>query len=107
MNDSIDRYCTRISNKLNGSHVSAKEYWSILKMFLNDKNAPIIPLLFNENRFVTDFTKTAELFNSFFAKQCTVINSGISLQSELLLKTYNFLMVISFSSNNIMKIIQI
>ena len=38
-------------------------------MFLNNKKIPIIPPLFYENRFVTDFAKQAELFNSLFAKQ--------------------------------------
>ena len=32
--------------------------------------------LFYENRFATDFTKKVELFSSFFAKQCTVLNNG-------------------------------
>ena len=35
-NDSRDRYYTRISNKLNDSHLSPKAYWLILKMFLNN-----------------------------------------------------------------------
>ena len=38
--------------------------------------------MFYENRFVTDFKKRAELFNSFFAQQCTVINNGSGLPSE-------------------------
>ena len=105
-NNSRDRYYTRISNKLNDFHISPKVYWSILKMFLNNKKTLIIPPLFYENRFVTDFKKKAELFNSFFAKQCTVINNGNSLPSELLLKTDKFLSNITFSSNDILKIIQ-
>ena len=64
-NDSRDRYYTRISNKLNDSYVSPKAYWSILKIFLNNKKPPIFRPLFYENRFVTDFKKKAELFNSF------------------------------------------
>ena len=74
-------------------------------MFLNNKETPIIPPLFYENRFVKDFKK-AELFNSFFAKQCTVINNSNIMPSELLLKTDKFLSNITFSSNDILKIIQ-
>ena len=66
----------------------------------------IIPPLFYENRFVTDFKKKAGLFNSFFAKQCTVFNNGSSLPSELLLKTSKFLSNITFSSDDILKVIQ-
>ena len=62
--------------------------------------------MFSENRFVTDFRKKAELFNSFFAKQCTIINNVSSLPSELLLKTDKFLSNITFSSDDILKIIQ-
>ena len=75
-------------------------------MFLNNKKTLIIPPLFYENRFIADFTKTALLFNSFLAKQCTVINSGSSLTSELLLKTDKFLSNVTFSSNDILKISQ-
>ena len=41
-----ETYYTRISNKLNGSRVSPKPYWSILKMLLNNKKTPIYLLLF-------------------------------------------------------------
>ena len=60
--------------------------------------------MFYETRFVTDFTKKAELFNPFFAKQCTIINNGSSLPSELLLKTDQFLSNITFSSDDMLKI---
>ena len=62
--------------------------------------------MFNENRFVTDFKKKAELFNSFFAKQRSVIDNGSSLPPELLLKTDKFLPNITFSSDDILKIIE-
>ena len=72
-------------------------------MFLNNKKTPIIPPLSYENRFVTDFKTKSELI---FAKQCTIINNGSSLSSELLLKTDKFVSSISFSSDDIVKIIQ-
>ena len=53
-----------------------------------------------------DFDKKAELFNSLFAKQCTVINNGSSLSSELLLKADKLLSNITLTSNDILKIIQ-
>ena len=75
-------------------------------MFLNNKKSPIIPPLFYENMIVTNFKKKAELFNSFFAKHCSLINNGSSLLSELLLKTDKFLSNIIFSSDDILKITQ-
>ena len=56
-----------------------KCFWILKKL--------IVPPLFYENRFVTDFKKNAELFNSFFAKHCTIINNDNNLPSKLLLKT--------------------
>ena len=41
------------------------------------KITPILPPLFFEKRFVTDFKKKAELFNSFFVRQCTVIKGCV------------------------------
>ena len=105
MNDSIDRY-TRISNKLNDSYISLKAYWSTFKMPLNNKKILIIPPLFYKNRFVTDYKKKTELFPLFFATECTAINNGRSLLSELLLKTDKFLSNITFSNDEMLKLIQ-
>ena len=77
-----------------------------INTFLNNRKTPIIPPLFYENRVVTDFTKSAELFNSFFTKQCNVINNDSSLPSELLLKTDELLPNIIFSSDDILKLIE-
>ena len=37
-----------------------KVYWSLLKIFLKNKKIPIIPALFNENLFITDFKEKAQ-----------------------------------------------
>ena len=34
---------------------SLKTYWSLLKLFLNNKTIPITPRLFHEDKLVTDF----------------------------------------------------
>ena len=40
-----------------------KGYWPLLKIFLNNKKIPIIPPLFYENRFKTEFKEKAQLSN--------------------------------------------
>ena len=90
---------------LNDSYVSCKVYGSILKMVFNNEKTLIIPPLFYENKFVTYFTKKADLFISPFAKQCNVINNS-RLLSGLLLKTEKFWSDITFASNDILKTIQ-
>ena len=69
------------------SATSAKTYWSILKALLNNKKIPCIPPLFHEGKYVTDFKKKAELFNSFFAKQCSIIQNSSKLPLTLNKKT--------------------
>ena len=67
---------------------SPKTYWSVLKLFHNNKETPCIPPIFHENRFATIFFfKKAELLNSFFAKQCPIIGNGIEIPSFLYPKT--------------------
>ena len=92
-NDSRDRYYTRISNKLNESHVFPKAYWSILKIFLNNKKPPIIPPLFYENRFVTDFKKKAELFNSFLLNSALHLITAAAYRLSSCLKQTRFRLI--------------
>ena len=47
---------------------TSKCYWSLLKIFLNNKKIPLIPLLFHNNRFISDFKHKTELCNDFFLK---------------------------------------
>ena len=66
---------------------SLKTYWSISKILLNNKKVPCIPPLLEDNKYVTDFKKKAELFNLFFAKQCSIIDNSSELPSNYLKKT--------------------
>ena len=59
--------------------------------------------LFHKNKFVTDFREKAGTFNSFFAKQCSLINSDSSLLSKIIKKTDNSLYSIWFSTEDILK----
>ena len=59
-----EKYHKRI-NKLINTQKNFKVYWSLLKIFLNNKKIPIIPPLFHENRFITDFTEKKNNFLIF------------------------------------------
>ena len=65
LNDSIEaskqKYYCRMTNKLTNAEKSSKAYWSILKSFLNNKKIPLIPPLFYENCFITNFKEKIEL----------------------------------------------
>ena len=62
--------------------------------------------MFHENKFLTDFKEKAELFNVFFAKQCSLIKNSSKLPWHLHYSTDNRLSFIIFSQDDIAKIIQ-
>ena len=47
-------------------------------MLLNNKKIPLIPPLYYDNGFITDFKEKAEFFNSFFSKQYSLISNNSS-----------------------------
>ena len=55
--ESKEKYYTKLSSRLADPLTSLKTYWSILKTFLNNKKISCIPPLFHENKFITDFKK--------------------------------------------------
>ena len=77
-----------------------------MKRFLNNKKIPLIPPLFHGNEYITDFKIKAELFNSFFAKQCSLISNSSELRLNLHFTTEKLLDNLNFSDNDIEKIIQ-
>ena len=80
---------------------SLKTYWSLLKILLNNKKIPCIPPLLQNNKYVTDFKKKAELFNLFFVKQCSKIDNSNELPLNFLKKTDKSISVISFFCDDI------
>ena len=58
------------------------------------------------NKYVTDFKEKAEIFKSFFAEQCSLMNNSSKLSSTFLKRTDKFILSISFSSNDIARIIR-
>ena len=77
-----------------------------IKAFLNNKKIPLVPPFFRGNEYVTDFKKKYELFNFFFEKQCSLINSSIELPLKLHFTTEKRLDTLNFSNNYIEKIMQ-
>ena len=72
---------------------------------LSDKKVPCIPPVFHDNKFVTDFGKKANLFNSFFAKQCSIIENNSVLSSSTIPITDQFLANIEFTKDDVKIII--
>ena len=95
-----------MANKLNSIQKCSKAYWFLLKSFLNNKKIPIIPPILHNNAFVTDFRKKAELFNSYFTNQCTLINSNNTLPVTVQYWTDKRRSSFDFSEDDILKVIQ-
>ena len=85
---------------------SPKFCWSLLKLFLNNRKIPIIPPLFRENKFVTDFQEETELFNAFFAKQCLLIDNNSNLPNQLIYSSENRLSTVRFLEDDISNLIK-
>ena len=85
------KYYENISKKLCSKAIAPKYYWSLLKTMLNDKKVPSIPPIFHDSKFVTDFSKNVHLFNSFFAKQRSIIENNSVLPSSAIPVTDQYL----------------
>ena len=96
----------RISTKLMDPATIAKAYWSILKTFLNDKKIPCIPPIYHSNTSITDFKEKAQTFNNLFTKQCTLVENTSKLPTDSFKRTNNLLSIISFTKDDIAKIIK-
>ena len=75
--------------KLMDLTISPKAYWSILKAFLSNIKIPCIPTIYHYNNCVTDFKERAQIFDSFFAKQCTLVENISKRRTNSFKKTNN------------------
>ena len=98
------KYYSRLTRKLSDIGKSSKAYWSILKSFLTGKKIPFIPPLFENNEYIIDLKKKAELLNSFFANRCFLINNNSQLPRTLSYKTNERLSSVKITDDDILKI---
>ena len=103
---SKEQYYTRISTKLMDPTTSPKAYWSILKTVLNNKKIPCIPPIYHNSNYITDFKEKAQIFNNFFAKQCTLVENSSKLPTDSSKRINKLLSTISFTKDDIANIIK-
>ena len=72
---------------------------------LNDKKVPCILPIFHDNKFITGFSKKADLFNAFLAKQCSNIENNSVFPSSTIPVTDQYLANIQFTNDDIKTII--
>ena len=83
-----------------------KAYWSILKAVLNNKKIPCIPPIFHNNNYITEFKGKTQIFNKFFAKQCTLVENTSKPPTDSSKRTNNLFSTISFTKDDIANIIK-
>ena len=64
---------------------SKNQYYTRLshKIFLNKKKIPCIPPLLHQDKLVTNFKEKANIFNNFFANQCSIVSNNSELPVTL------------------------
>ena len=81
--DAKKTYYSRLANNLNDPNLGSKRYWSILNQFLHKRKTPRIPPIRDtSNNIVVDVPKKANIFNNFFANQCSLIDTDSVLPQE-------------------------
>ena len=66
---------SKLSDPANG----VKAYWSTLNKIINQNKVTNIPPLLENGVFVKNFQTKADIFNKFFAKQCSLLPNDSSI----------------------------
>ena len=101
-----DIYYNNLAKRLNNPLSQAKTYWSVLKTLYNDKKISIIPPLLIDDKFVTDIQTKANVFNNFFADQCTPLKNGSVLPKKQNYSTQSILCTLNFDEEELIKLIR-
>ena len=86
--------------------MQAKTYWSILNTFYNDKSPPLIPPLLVDDKHVTDIKTKTNIFNEYFAEQCTLLKNSSVLSINQTFLTQSKLISLDLNEEEILKIIR-
>ena len=100
-----EKYISELSKKRSNSETAPKTYWKILNRFLSNKKIPSIPLLLVNGEMISNFSKKAELFNKFFASQCTPL-SNPSILPPPTIRTDKRLSSLKINEDDILSIIK-
>ena len=79
VSDSKENYFRSEGSKLSNTNTDIKSYWKIIKNFVRTSKFPSIPPILREGTYVNDIQEKCDIFNNFFADQCTVLNTGSNL----------------------------
>ena len=73
-----EKYISHLSQKPIDRSTDPKKL-EVINRFVNNKKTSIIPRLLVNNKIISNFSEKANLFNKFFAPQCTPLENNSSL----------------------------
>ena len=94
-----------LKKKLGDPSRYIKTYWVTLRTLWNGKKVPNIPPLLENDELITEFEAKDNIFNKYFASQCTTVNNNSILSLTLNHLTDNKLSSFSISSEVIFQLI--
>ena len=89
----------QLAIKLNNPKNSSMTYWFILKTFYNGKKISTIPPLFATYCLISNFKRKANLFNYFFASQCTSLENSSIIPNSQAYVTYTVVDFVKFNDH--------
>ena len=100
-----ETYLRNLGTRLNDPSTQPKKYLSIVNKLMGKIKIPTIPPILYEENLETIFEPKANIFNDFFATQCTTWHNNASLPNFYYC-TDESLSSIEFSSDDLYKIIK-
>ena len=97
-------YYTNLGIKLSDPETGQKHFWTAYKRIANKKRNTNIPPIIDDDIFISNFKKKADLFNDYFANQC-IINDNGSVLPSFVPKTAALLSHVSVTKEQIINII--
>ena len=74
-----EKYFLKLGQKLSDPTNGVKAYWSTLNKIINRNKVTNIPPLLENGVFVTNYQTKADVFNEFFARQCSLLPNDSSI----------------------------
>ena len=97
--DKLDAFQVKLQSLINFFQF---KYYRKISRKLSDSSC--IPPLIHDNKFITKFKEKSKIFNSFFTKQCSLIDNGSTLPPLFPLITERSLLDVDFSVEDIKNI---
>ena len=79
--DAKHKYFTNVGRILSDPSTGTKKHWCLINKILNKAKIPEI--LLENDIFVLDFSSKAQIFNDYFILQCTTLDTGSEIPSDL------------------------